>query len=682
VSGVVRPRGVLRVGDRVRFEGRAHIVVALAGTTIRLIDEHGSAALVLFSHLLASDGFELLDSGPEAVPLPPFGLLDTVPEPALRQARLWERHLIEIETGLPPDAPEGAAPRPEYDPRWRTLSERIGTKAAELTASGTSVSERTVHRLRLSWHDHGLWGLVDRRTTRLSSPAGRTDERVVAAVLDALRDQEQASTGTRSRLLQRVERLVTERHGEGVVPMPSRATFYRLVNTLSEGRHSFGAATSRRSQARRPVAPFTPTMASRPGEIVQIDTTPLDVLAILDDGVTGRVELTITIDVATRTICAAILRPAGTKAVDAALLLGRMLVPEPVRPGWADALRMSASLIPHARLMSIDARLEHAAAKPVIVPDTIVVDRGRVFVSETFIAACRTLGVSVQPARPHTPTDKGVVERTFSSINTLFCQHVAGYVGSNPTRRGQDVEAVWTIRELADLFDEWVIACWQNRPHEGLHSPFLPGRATSPNETYGLLVARAGHLPVCLSAEDYLELLPVEWRKINDYGIRLDHRTYDCRELGPYRRQSSGMNTKSGLWEVHYDPYDLSHVFVRDTRAGGWITVPWTRMALVSAPFADFTWRHARSVLAARGGEDTNESAIAAVVEGLLTRASTGPDRRVAARTRAAATMPMRPALNEPDPAEDLPLDAPDLAAPELPVVPFGVFDAFTDGRR
>jgi hypothetical protein len=30
-------------------------------------------------------------------------------------------------------------------------------------------------------------------------------------------------------------------------------------------------------------------MAARPGEVVQIDTTPLDVLAILDDGVTARV---------------------------------------------------------------------------------------------------------------------------------------------------------------------------------------------------------------------------------------------------------------------------------------------------------------------------------------------------------------------------------------------------------
>ncbi|WP_459800195.1 hypothetical protein [Herbidospora sp. RD11066] len=90
------------------------------------------------------------------------------------------------------------------------------------------------------------------------------------------------------------------------------------------------------------------------------------------------------------------------------------------------------------------------------------------------------VGHSVQPARPATPTDKGVVERTFSSINTLFCQHVAGYVGSNVTMRGQDVQAVWTIQELADLFEEWVIACWQNRPHDGLRSPLLPERALSP----------------------------------------------------------------------------------------------------------------------------------------------------------------------------------------------------------
>jgi len=675
------PRGVVRVGDRVRFDGREQMVVGLAGTMVRLQDGHGGTALVLFSHLVAAEDFELLGARPSSVPLPPFGMLDTVPGPVLARAKMWERHLLEVETGLPPDSAEGASPRPEYDPRWRTLSERTAAKAAELTAAGTAVSERTIQRLRACWRDQGLWGLVDGRATRLRSPAGRADERFVAAVIEVLAAQESLSTGTRSRVLRQVEFLLAERYGEGVVPVPARASFYRLVNALADGQHTFGQATSRRSQARRPETPFTPTMAARPGEVVQIDTTPLDVLAILDDGVTGRVELTIAVDVATRTICAAVLRPAGTKAVDAALLLARMLVPEPMRPGWPQALRMAATLIPHTRLMSVDARLEHAAAKPVIAPDTIVIDHGKVFVSDAFIGACRTLGVSVQPARPATPTDKAVVERTFSSINTLFCQHVAGYVGANVTRRGADVEAVWTIRELADLFDEWVVACWQNRPHEGLHSPFLPGRALSPNDVYALLVARAGHLPVCLTGDDYIELLPVEWRKINDYGIRIDYRTYDCRELGPYRRQRSGVDVKGGLWEIHYDPYDLSHVWVRDTRASGWITVPWTQLGTVSAPFADFTWRHARSLLAARGVDDTNETAIAAAVEQLLNRAETGPDRRVVARTRAAAAIPLRPgdASAADDNGQDPTEPDEDLLAD---VIPFGVFDAFTDGSR
>jgi hypothetical protein len=60
-----------------------------------------------------------------------------------------------------------------------------------------------------------------------------------------------------------------------------------------------------------------------------------------------------------------VLRPVGTKAVDAALLLAKMLVPEPMRPGWAATLHMSASRLPHARLLDIDARMGMAAAAQV-----------------------------------------------------------------------------------------------------------------------------------------------------------------------------------------------------------------------------------------------------------------------------------------------------------------------------
>jgi hypothetical protein len=336
---------------------------------------------------------------------------------------------------------------------------------------------------------------------------------------------------------------------------------------------------------------------------------------------------------------------------------------------------MSASEMPHHRLMEIDARIREAAARPVIVPDQVVIDHGRVFVSDTFTRACRRLGISIQPARKDTPTDKGVVEATFDAIKTLFVQHVAGFKGANTQQRGRAVAAEWTLDELADLLDEWLILGWQHRPHEALRDPHAPRRLLTPNERYTSLVAVAGYLPLALTGTDYLELLPVKWRAINAYGVRIDHRTYDSPDLGPWRRQHSGLAGKRGLWEIHYDPYDLSRVFVRTSE--GWVTAPRTHRAMVSAPFADFTWRHARRLAEQterETGREANETAIARALDALLTRAEHGPDRlgaRVVARTRTAGATP-RPALPDPVPAP----------APAAEVVPFGVFDADAEAER
>ena len=154
--------------------------------------------------------------------------------------------------------------------------------------------------------------------------------------------------------------------------------------------------------------------------MVQIDSTPLDVLVLLDDGVPGRVELTGMIDVATRVVPAAVLRP-STKSVDASVLLARALTPEPVRPGWPEALKMAQSALPYERLLAIDARLEHAAARPVIVPDTIVIDHGSVFVSAAFRSACRHLGISIQPAPWAAGADKPRAAYCTSSERFAWC---------------------------------------------------------------------------------------------------------------------------------------------------------------------------------------------------------------------------------------------------------------------
>jgi putative transposase len=663
---------VLRPGDWVLYDGSEQQVLALAGTSVRLRTVDGADSVVLAGHLMASPGFAVIDSEP-APSVEPFALLDSLPGAVLDTAREWERHVVEIETGLPPGAEPGVAPKPEYDPTSTTVVDRDRAKAAEL-----GVGVRTVQTRRARYAQQGLWGLVDQRAVRAWEATGRADARLVAAAREVIDAETDTSTGTRSRLIRRVTKAVEATYGPGVVPMPARTTFYRLIDALSTGRHTFGSAVTRRQTANRPQGMFTPTHAARPGEQVQVDSTPIDVLVLLDNGVPVRADLTIAVDIATRTICAAVLRPVGTKAVDAALLLARMLVPEPMRPGWSTALRMSTSRLPHARLMDIDTRMELAAARPVIVPDTIVIDGGKVFISDTFTRACERLGVSIQRARPRTPTDKAIVEATFSSINTLFCQHVAAYTGSNTTLRGLDATGAWTLPELQDLLDEWLLAGWQPRPHDGLRDPLLPRRALSPNEMYAALVAAAGYLPLTLSGEDYLELLPVEWRQINAYGIRIGYRTYDCAELGPWRLQHSGVTARRGLWEVHCDPYDATHVFVRTP--DGWVSVPWTHLPMVSAPFAEFTWRHARHLAAETGIDDTNETEIARVLDDLLSRAQAGPvDKltdRVAARTRVAAAAHRPPSRDDATPPEPgKPADGDD-DGPPATVIPFAIFDA------
>jgi Mu transposase-like protein len=82
---------------------------------------------------------------------------------------------------------------------------------------------------------------------------------------------------------------------------------------------------------------------------------------------------------------------------------------------------------------------------------------------------------------------------------------------------------------------------------------------------------------------------------INAYGIKVSRRTYDGQELNPFRQQPSGVKEAKNRWEIRYDPYDVSRIWVRDHWNGGWITVFWSQLHRVAAPFGELAWDHARS---------------------------------------------------------------------------------------
>jgi len=126
---------VLAAGDEIGLAGRAQRVVALDGTSVRLVDVAGAVTVMLTGHLLADPSFELLTG--HGRPLPAAGLSDLLPGEVRARAQWWERHIVEVLTGLPPDTPAGSVPHPDDDLARRWLRQRELAKHAALTAAGT-----------------------------------------------------------------------------------------------------------------------------------------------------------------------------------------------------------------------------------------------------------------------------------------------------------------------------------------------------------------------------------------------------------------------------------------------------------------------------------------------------------------------------------------------------------------
>lgn len=153
---------------------------------------------------------------------------------------------------------------------------------------------RTPFRHIAAYRRDGVAGLVDGRFARSSSVAGRTDARVAALLEAEVAGQRNLSTGTRSRAINRVQALA----GEQGLELPSVPTMYRILKRIEGSRHPFGNATTRRTQANRPDRSWGRQAPARPGELVEIDSTPLDLMVLCPDGTMSRADLTVAISVA------------------------------------------------------------------------------------------------------------------------------------------------------------------------------------------------------------------------------------------------------------------------------------------------------------------------------------------------------------------------------------------------
>ncbi|MEN2424299.1 Mu transposase C-terminal domain-containing protein [Streptomyces rimosus] len=665
-------RGVLALGDRIAWQGSRWTVTALSGASVRLspADGEGCPVLVLVDGLVEEDDFTLLSPEPRALPaatVPPLDLLEAFEPEVAKKAHAWERHIIEIHTGRLPEAPEDSPPRAAYDPARHTLVDRYRAKAEELSAVwGRPVSAKTVERRRLRWKRRGIWGLVDQRSMRIGGRYGRVDVRVVQVLSNLLAPQHLPPAADGTVLRRRLSAELHRRYRQEAEKLnPSRPTFYRLLEKMGVRLLPLRAPRgSPLDAAGRSRPPYTRTTAVAPGAVVHIDASGLDITVVGDDGRPTAAEFLVMVDVATRSILAALIRPKtpgrrstkgrkpgrrggrnarkygrAIKAVDASLLITQALEPKPVRAHWPAESRLehSHSGLPHTRLLQADPRLAGCAARPLIMPSLIVADNALVFSANAFTRACSYLGINARPARKGTPTDKAIVERTIKSIKSLFCQHVHGHTvreADGRYRRAQDGRRLWSLPEINDLLQQWIAVGWQQRPHDELRDPAHPAQPPlSPNRMYAAYVPLVGHLPIHLSDVDRLNLLPCQWRTVTDQGIELNNRHYESKGLNEFRGVPSPVRgrRRRGKWPVHYTPYRPEQVWLRnpylesdDPKA--WVPADFVFRDYIRGDWTEYAWNQARAELLEEGeGRRPAQEAVARRTDELLNRAEQGP---------------------------------------------------------
>ncbi|MFN8133117.1 MAG: transposase [Solirubrobacteraceae bacterium] len=648
----------LGAGVDLMFEDRPWRVVAFDGRHVALqaIDCDDEARRVAVTELAASPGLRPLAGAPGGGPSR-AALVEGWSDEMLKQA-LWRRaHVLEVLLGHPAGEFADGPGRPEYDPARTTLMERRALKARELRAAGMRMGERTLERWCANYEAEGLLGLADaraaslRRTRQSPSPevlqvldelaAGRTHGSTAGAhiLYDDLRRELRRRFPDRA-----IVGLRVSEGGAQALRLPGRTAFYRLLKHRYRGAFLAGEAANRRSAADKPRPTSAPLRATRSGEVAQIDSTILDVMALdRATGVMGRPEVTLAVDAFDRSIRSVRVAAQGTKAVDAALMVYDLLCPVPWREPWGEECAWNFQGVPERLVidMSREAlRGSRPAQSPFGRPQTVVCDRGRVYLSRTFFAACEQFGISIQPAPPRTPNYKGVVEQAFDNVNEQLLQRLPGYVGRGAHHRGRRIERepMLFLDELEGLIIDWAVTAYHRRAHDGCRLPEAPQVAVTSNQMFEYSLARSGFLTVAPSPERLVACLPSKRVVLQDYGINLNRLRYYHPVIDVWRRRPSPWDedSRAPVHPIHYDPRDLSRVWFYEPDTERWVALLRVGALHPDVPFNDAALAWVKQLLADDGLQRPDPEIVSQQLDAFLERQLSGQtapaERKLVAR--------------------------------------------------
>ncbi|WP_413353781.1 Mu transposase C-terminal domain-containing protein [Microbacterium sp. 1P06AB] len=490
-------------------------------------------------------------------------------------------HLEELINGTPA---VGNEPRAQYSldkpVKWRQEA-----KLLELDRLGIDMSLSSLKRRIAEYKSHGPAGLMDKRQNRTANPKSRIDDKVKNALAELLATYENRSSPTYSAVRAELHTKLYEMYPDaGDRPStPSISTVERYVQAITGASNPTKSAKRRRTDALVPNKPFNSRLVAAPGDEVQVDSTWFDAFVRMPDKTVIRPWLSILIDKQTRSILSFNFTAGAPTGDDHAITLARALVPRKLKPWKKHYEALDLPKMPWAPY--VDEKDGIDTYRPYIVPRRILTDNGPDYLGATFLSACARYGIDRTEAPPFSPTSKAKVERNFRTIKTKFTQFLPGYVSGDINGRGEapEKEGVLDLDTVVELFDRWVNLVWQNRQHKGLRDPYDRAIKHTPNSLYAASVEVTGVFLIPLDADDYIALMPRESRTVQLDGIKLLNRKYDSPHLAPMRREKDS-DGNSVEYDVHYDPNDLSQVWVRSTIDSQWISCGWVEEAGLRRP--------------------------------------------------------------------------------------------------
>ncbi|MFJ3714081.1 hypothetical protein [Streptomyces sp. NPDC090053] len=463
----------LGIGTHFRLDGETVQVVEFAsfatGMEVVLKDGRDRLARMSVRELLRPGRAQVIPSsaGPSAADEEDVAavVLDRLTKEERKSLLERAEHVREMLSGYrsgSEELPRPDEPRAQYLPGL-PLRERYAAKASEL-----GVTDRTVQRWARAFRECGEAGLVP-KAARPDGGLGHADPRWVEAAVGILNEYQGESRPSVKVVLERVQARLEAQFGPQEVPLPKHTASYRWMQELERRHPTFRLSTQRnRDIAERPTGVYGKLRPTRPGEYVLMDTTRLDVFAL--DPVTLRwlqAELTVAMDWYTRCITGIRLTPVSTKAVDAAAVLYQSYRPRPVPESWPREAVWPDHGIP--REVLVDTEAVHGpitgASGPSLVPETLIVDHGKIYLSAHLTSVCHRMGISVQPARLRTGRDKGPIERFFRTLREDLLQVLPGYKGPDLHSRGLNPEkdAFFFLHELEAIIREWVAVVFTDR---------------------------------------------------------------------------------------------------------------------------------------------------------------------------------------------------------------------------